>query len=214
MVEVRGLRMFSRNRSMVVGWKKKITASDGSTRDTFGSAVAISGNTIVVGAPKDDDNGVNSGSAYVFTRQADGRWTEEKLTASDGAQIDDFGASVAISGNTVVVGAWGDDDNGEQSGSAYIFTRQADGSWTEQKLMASDGSDDHRFGWDVAISGHVIVVGAYRHSPNPRGHRPGAAYIFTRQGDGRWTEDMITAFDGRPLEYFGMAVALSGTQLW
>ena len=91
--------------------------------------------------PLDDaDNGSDSGSAYVFMRTGT-TWTEQaKLTASDGAAVDEFGVSVAIAGDTIVVGAWQDDDNGANSGSAYVFTRTGT-TWTEQaKLTASDGA--------------------------------------------------------------------------
>ena len=92
-------------------------------------SVAIAGDTIVVGAYWDDDNGTNSGSAYVFTRTGT-TWTEQaKLTASDGAADDQFGISVAIAGDTIVVGAYWDDDNGSDSGSAYVFTRTGT-TWT------------------------------------------------------------------------------------
>ena len=105
-------------------------------------SVAIAGDTIVVGASDDDnDNGTNSGSAYVFTRTGT-TWTEQaKLTASDGAAVDYFGRSVAIAGDTIVVGAYlMMTDNGTSSGSAYVFTRTGT-TWTEQaKLTASDGA--------------------------------------------------------------------------
>ena len=108
----------------------KLTASDGAADDLFGESVAIAGDTIVVGAWLDDVNGItDSGSAYVFTRTGT-TWTEQaKLTASDGAANDQFGRSVAIAGDTIVVGALEDDDNGTDSGSAYVFTRTGT-TWT------------------------------------------------------------------------------------
>ena len=128
--------------------------------DNFGDSVAIAGDTIVVGAPGDDDNGSDSGSAYVFTRTGT-TWTEQaKLTASDGAADDYFGSSVAIAGDTIVVGASGDDDEWQCSGSAYVFTRTGT-TWTEQaKLTASDGAANDHFGGSVAIAGDTIVVGS------------------------------------------------------
>jgi len=128
--------------------EQKITASDGAAGDYFGSSVAVSGDTALVGAYYDDDNGDRSGSAYLYQRQADGCWIETaKLTASDGAQGDWFGYSVAISGDTALVGTWFDDDNGSASGSAYLYQRQADGSWSETaKLTASDGAEYDWFG--------------------------------------------------------------------
>jgi hypothetical protein len=99
----------------------KLTASDGAAEDHFGNSVAISGDTAVIGAVGDDDNGSFSGSAYVF-RYDGSDWVEEaKLTASDGAASDQSGGSVAVSDDAAVVGAPGDDDNGTDSGSAYVF---------------------------------------------------------------------------------------------
>ncbi|MCK9516986.1 MAG: FG-GAP repeat protein, partial [Ottowia sp.] len=119
----------------------KLVPSDGAADDWFGYSVAISadGYTAIVGAYKDDDLGTDSGSAYIFTRSGT-TWTQQtKLLASDGAAGDSFGFSVAISGdgNTAIVGAYGDDDKGSTSGSAYIFTRSGS-TWTQQaKLTAS-----------------------------------------------------------------------------
>ncbi|MDP7030411.1 MAG: FG-GAP repeat protein, partial [Phycisphaerales bacterium] len=120
----------------------KLTADDGDSDDRFGSSVAISGGVAVIGADGDDDNGSDSGSAYVFEQQVDGTWSHiAKLTADDGDSGDEFGISVAISGGVAVVGAWGDEDNGSWSGSAYIFEQQAGGTWLQiAKLTADDGA--------------------------------------------------------------------------
>ncbi len=122
----------------------KLLAGDGASEDAFGYSVGFEGDTAVMGAWGYDDNGSDSGSAYVFTRAA-GAWTEQqKLTPSDATAIDEFGESVAVDGDTVVVSAWLDDENGDNSGSIYVFTRSA-GVWTERlKLLASDGrAEDH-----------------------------------------------------------------------
>jgi hypothetical protein len=161
--------------------QQKLTASDGATDDSFGVSVAISGDTAIVGAPLDDTAaGSNAGSAYVFTRSG-GVWTEQqKLTASDGAANDSFGFAVAITGDTAIVGANADDTAaGANAGSAYVFTRSA-GVWTQQqKLIASDGAANDRFGWSVAISGGTIIAGAYFDS-TAAGSGAGSTYIFTR----------------------------------
>ncbi len=103
---------------------------------------------------------MNSGSAYVFTRSG-GVWSQQaKLTASDPAAFDEFGYSVAVSGDTAVIGAYGDDDGGSDSGSAYVFTRTG-GVWSQQaKLTASDAAASDWFGWSVAVSGDTAVIGA------------------------------------------------------
>ena len=99
----------------------KILASDGAVSDEFGQSVAISGDYAIVGALGDDDNGSGSGSAYVFRSTGTNTWDSgTKIVASDGAENDYFGYSVAISGDYAIVGAYLDDDNGSGSGSAYI----------------------------------------------------------------------------------------------
>ncbi|MBN1256230.1 MAG: cadherin domain-containing protein [Planctomycetes bacterium] len=186
----------------------KIVSSDGSVGDHFGNSVSISGDYAVVGAVYDDDNGETSGSAYIFKRDA-GNWTQEaKLTASDGAASDVFGGSVSISDDYAIVGANGDDDNGNNSGSAYIFKRDGT-SWTEQaKLTASDGVEYYCFGNSVSISGDYAVVGAYEDEEN--GNGSGAAYIFKRDGT-NWTEQTkLAASDAAEYDFFGLSVSISG----
>ena len=124
----------------------KLTASDAMAFDEFGFSVSISGETVVVGSRFDDAAGSVSGSAYIFTRGAGGWSQQAKLIPSDAVAGDFLGTSVAISGETVVVGSIGDDDAGSESGSAYIFTRSGS-SWSEQaKLTANDAAADDRFG--------------------------------------------------------------------
>jgi len=127
--------------------ESKLLASDGA----LGQSVGISGDAAVIGASGDDDNGEYSGSAYIF-RFNGSNWIEEaKLLASDGAAHDSFGISVGIWGDTAVIGAVGDDDNGNDSGSSYIF-RFNGSSWVQEaKLLASDGAEDDYFGWSVGI---------------------------------------------------------------
>ncbi|EJK62629.1 hypothetical protein THAOC_16750, partial [Thalassiosira oceanica] len=101
--------------------KPSFLAPDRDVLDYFGRSVAIYGDSIVVGAYRDGDNGYRSGSAHVFV-QGEEEWTHQaKLLAPDGAEDDEFGNSVAIYGNYVVVGAYRDDDNGNESGSAHVF---------------------------------------------------------------------------------------------
>ncbi|MEA1895337.1 MAG: FG-GAP repeat protein, partial [Euryarchaeota archaeon] len=109
----------------------KINASDGTAHDLFGDSVAISGDYVVVGAWFDDDAGNNSGSAYIFKRDGTAWAQEAKITANDGEARNLFGNSVAISGDYVVVGAWFDDDAGNNSGSAYIFKRDGT-AWAQE----------------------------------------------------------------------------------
>jgi len=135
----------------------------------------------MIGAHSDDDDGDDSGSAYVFTRSA-GVWTEQqKLTASDGATEEEFGYSVAVGGDSAVIGAWMDNDNGDESGSAYVFTR-SEGVWTEQqKLIASDAAAFDHFGEAVAVAGDTSVIGATRDDDN--GSASGSAYVFSLENN-------------------------------
>ncbi len=163
----------------------KLSASDAAARDRFGRSVAIAGDTVVVGTPRDDEAGRSSGAAYVFTRSGTTWAQEAKLTASDAAAKDRLGRRVAIAGDTVVVGAAGDDDAGSSSGAAYVFTRSST-TWTEAaKLTASDGAAGERSGRSVAIAGDTVVVGTPR--DDEAGSTSGAAYVFSppsEEGEG------------------------------
>jgi hypothetical protein len=190
--------------------QQKLTASDGELGDQFGVSVAISGETIVVGAPGDNGAGAsNQGSAYVFARTGATWAQQQKLTASDGAADDFFGVSVAISGETMVVGAFSDDVGANiRQGSAYVFLR-AGATWSEQqKLTASDGAASDAFGNSVAIDGETIVVGAQSDSVGTSSGQ-GSAYVFVRSG-AVWSEQQkLTASDGLSGDFFGQSVAIS-----
>ncbi len=157
----------------------KLLASDGQGEDFFGDFVSLSGDTALIGAAGDDDNGGWSGSAYVFTR-TDSTWTQQaKLLASDGYAWDYFGDSVSLSGDTALITAPQDDDNGDDSGSAYVFTRTGT-TWEEQqKLVASDGQEGDTFGWlSVSLDGDSAIIGSCRDDDN--GLDSGSAYVFTK----------------------------------
>jgi len=186
----------------------KIIASDGDTEDFFGYSVSIAGDYAIVGVYGDDDNGNNSGSAYIFYRNGT-NWTEQaKLTASDGTPDAKFGCSVSISGDYAIVGAWGDDDTGIDRGSAYVFYRSGN-NWIEQaKLTAPDGMDEDLFGYSVSISGDYVVIGS--HYDDDNGSESGSAYIFYRSG-ANWTEQTkLTASDGTAYDWFGYTVSING----
>ena len=162
-----------------------LTASDGEEGDRFGRSVAIDGDKIVVGAYSDD----GTGSAYFF-HTSDGwgdsnpAYTSKKLTATDAAEEDRFGYSVAVDGDTVVIGADGDDDNGgDHSGSAYVFYTTDGGVTFEEeiKITADDAAAGDEFGYSVAIDGGTIVIGARNARLNANTNDDqgeGAAYAF------------------------------------
>jgi hypothetical protein len=191
--------------------QQKLEASDAALFDGFGQSVAISGETVVVGAFADTGAaGVAQGSAYVFVRSG-GVWSQQqKLEASDAAEGDWFGFSVAISGETVVVGARLDDGAADiDQGSAYVFVRSG-GVWSQQqKLEASDAAEGDWFGFSVAISGETVVVGASLDS-GAAGVFQGSAYVFVRSG-GVWSQQQkLEASDAGTVDWFGNSVAISG----
>jgi hypothetical protein len=185
----------------------KLIASDGENSDEFGIAVSLDGNTAIIGAMYDNDNGVHSGSAYVFTRTGT-TWTQQqKLLPSDGVTDAQFGISVSLNGDTALIGANRDDENGNRSGSAYVFTRTGT-TWTQQaKLIASDGASEERFGIAVALEGDTALIGS---ETNDNGAVSGSVYVFTRTGT-TWTEQQkLLASDGAAIDWFGFSIALDG----
>jgi hypothetical protein len=208
-----------------------LTASNPDLFDHFGYSVAVSGNTVVVGAYGEDGagTGVNppanndaydAGAAYVFVRNGT-TWSQEAyLKASNTAANDAFGAGVAVSGDTIVVGAPGEDGNGlEESGAAYVFARTG-ATWNQQGyLKASNADDADWFGENVAISGSTIIVGTPYEDGGGIGVNPpsnenapyaGAAYVFVRNAS-TWSEEAyLKASDTSVYHFFGSSVAASG----
>ena len=182
----------------------KLLPADGATGDFFGESVSISGDYAVVGARNDDDNGINSGSAYVFKRIGTSWAQEAKLLPADGAERDNFGQSVSISGDYAVVGAFKDDDNGSSSGSAYVFKRIGTSWAQEAKLLPADGATGDFFGESVSISGDYAVVGAKGDDGT------GSAYVFKRTGTSWVQEAKLLPADGATGDFFGESVSISG----
>lgn len=184
----------------------KLLAADGAANDLFGFAVALDGDSAVVGAWLDDDAGTSSGSAYVFVRNG-GLWTQQaKLLPNDLADRDNFGEVVAISGDTIVCGARHDDDDGLSSGSAYAFVRSGN-NWSQQaKFVASDGAGFDTFGCSVAISGDTVLVGACLEDEG--GMNAGAAYVFQRSGTNWSQQAKLLAMDAAGGDLFGASVSL------
>ncbi|CAH0379937.1 unnamed protein product [Pelagomonas calceolata] len=188
----------------------KLTASDAAANDLFGSSVAIDGATIVIGA----SSAGTGGAVYVF-RTTDGGATYvevAKLTADDAAAIDQFGISVAIAGDTIVVGVDGDDDGGSASGSAYVFRTTDGATYVEvAKLTADDAASIDQFGGSVAIDGNTIVVGADQYYSSGSG----SAYVFLTTDDGTTYVEVakLTASDAASNDYFGRSVAIDGNTI-
>ena len=214
-----------------------LKASDTQANDLFGGSVALSGDTLAVGAQSEDSGGVNSGAVYVFTRSGT-TWTQQgpPLKASNAGSSDFFGSSVALSGDTLVVGAPFESSNakgvdGDQgnngatdSGAVYVFTRDAGGTWTQQAyLKASNTGRDDRFGVSVALSGDTLAVGANQEGSDATGvdgnqadnsaALSGAVYLFTRGGTTWRQSAYLKASNTNAQDQFGGSVALSGSTL-
>ena len=193
--------------------RQKITSVPRGVGAQFGSVVAMSGNTMVVGARHDSTTASQAGAAFVYVLSG-GSWTQQAvLLANDGAAADKFGQSVAISDNTIVVGAYNDDSPLSNSGSAYVFVRSGT-SWTfQQKLTASDAMADDQFGVAVAVAGPTVFVGA-NFSDQPSNSDAGAVYSYTQSGT-LWSQaQKLIAAGGVILgDRFGESLAVSGSKL-
>ena len=187
----------------------KLVAPDGAQQDRFGYAVDLSGDTVVVGALDDDDNGPGSGAAYVFTRLGTAWSFEQKLLALDGQASDHLGEAVAVDGDTVVVGAKGDDDSGTNAGSGYVFSRDGT-TWTQEaKLLAPDGAQDDEFGFAVGVSADRVVIGA--HLDDDSGADSGSVHVYRRAAGPVWGhETKLLASDGGAGDHFGSSLDLDG----
>ncbi len=203
-----------------------LKASNTETSDEFGRSVAVSGDTVVVGATNEG----GSGAAYVFMRNGS-TWSQQTyLKASNPGADDRFGFSVAVSGDTVVVGAWLEDssttgvnstpnDSATGSGAAYVFVRNGS-TWSEQAyLKASNTGANDRFGYSVAVSGDTVVVGAnfeassttgVNSTPNDSATASGAAYVYARSGSNWSQQAYLKASNAGAFDFFGWSVAVSG----
>lgn len=191
--------------------QQQVLALDGTSSDEFGSAVAVSGSVALVGAWRDSAAASLSGSAYVFRLAPAGWMQEQKLVPADAAAFDFFGWSVAIDGDTAVVGAISDQDAAPDGGSVYVF-RYNGATWQpEAELFASDANDGDHFGVSVALQGDTLLVGADLNDQN--GTWSGAAYVF-RKENGVWTErQKLEPSTPSSYEHFGASVDLDGDLL-
>ncbi|MDE0301480.1 MAG: hypothetical protein OXN17_22875 [Candidatus Poribacteria bacterium] len=193
-------------------WKQqaKLTADDAAAANNFGHAVSIDGNTAIVGSPKSDDAGKNSGAAYIFVRDG-ARWNQQaKLLPEDLVGSDAFGEDVFVYGGTVVVGAPQHSHSGLRfPGAAYVFEREVDNWVQKAKLTASDAAKSDRFGHSVAMSGNTIIVGAPLHDTNA-GKDAGVAYIFVPDGDTWKQQAMLMPAKAEASNQLGFGVATTG----
>jgi hypothetical protein len=193
----------------------KLTDSSGGTSDSFAFSVDISkdGDTVIAGAYAEDTTATNAGVAVIFTRSGTSWSQQARIQSSDIAAGDNFGYDVAIDsdGNTAVIGAYNDADNGTSAGTAFIFTRSGT-SWSQQaKLTASDGAAQDYFGEAVNISddGNTAIIGAKKAANG--GTQRGAAYIFIRSGTSWSQQAKLGASNAGDYDIFGLGVALDPT---
>ena len=189
------------------GWnqEQKLVPADGQLADFFGWSVAIEGHTAAIGSVGDEDAAPDGGSVYIYG--FDGTvWQEQvELFASDAAQGDHFGVSVALDGDTLLVGADLDNDHGTWSGSAYVL-RRIGGTWVEtQKLSPSTHQAYDHFGYSVALDGDLAVIGAYG-----RDSFAGAAHVFRWNGSSWIEEALLVGSQTAGGDFLGAAVAVSG----
>ncbi len=215
----------------VSGWANatqtaELISEKGEPGERFGEAVAVSGNTIVVGAPNHKVGANEVGAAYVFVKPASG-WAgspkqSAELSAEKGQVEESFGKSVAVSGNTVAVGGPDHKATNKQQGAAYVFVAGA-GGWEAKmnqtaELIASDGKEGDQLGESVAVSGDTVAAGAPHHEV--AGHKEqGAAYVFSEPSGGWGSKKAgevvnqaaeLTASNGAELDVLGASVAVSG----
>lgn len=192
-------------------WSMESTldAGPGSLGDLFGFAVGVSGDTAIVGSPKEDGAaGVDQGAAYVFQRTA-GIWTlHQRLEASDAMSLAEFGSAVSIHGDSLVVGAPKSYVGLSSRGAAYVFTRNGV-DWVEQQaIYATNGQGGDAFGSAVAIQGDAMLIGAPS-ADAPNALNTGATYVMDRLGPS-WVESAIlTAPNAQADDFFGTSVALA-----
>ncbi len=184
----------------------KIVASDGNFDDRFGKAVSLSDNWLAIGANRDDDNGSNSGSVYVYRYEETQILEEYKILAFDGDYNDYFGKSLAIDDDWLVVGALYDDVNGEKSGSVYVYYYNGIDWEFHSKLTPFDGAPYDRFGYAVDISQGNIVVGAVY--DDDIGEDAGSVYVYTYDFDSWILKAKLYSSNQNAGDFFGVSVSI------
>ena len=232
--------VFTRNKAGHWSQQAYLKPSNTQMGEQFGVSVALAGDTLAVGAPGEASNGdptnnnvPASGAVYVFTRTS-GVWNQQAyVKASNIGQNDNFGVSVALDGDTLAVGAWGEasangdpnNNNALGSGAVYVFTRASD-LWSQQAYVkASNIGQNDRFGWSVALAGDTLAVGAPLEDSNAKDINTdnqadnsatdsGAVYVFTRNMAREWHQQAyVKASNTGALANFGWSVALAGDTL-
>lgn len=192
-----------------------ITAHDEEAGDRFGFSVDLDGNTLVIGSRSDDDDGINSGSVYVYKRDSETSnfSFSQKLLASQGREKDQFGFAVALENNSLVVGIRQDDDKGKNSGSAEYFKRDGAGSdfAFQSRILPDTLEKGDQFGASIALSGNTLFIGARR--DNNAKVNAGSVYVFGLSGTDWLVTKQILPSKPEDNGYFGLSLAVNGSRL-
>ncbi len=190
---------------------QKLLAGDAEANDVFGYSVSVSGATAIVSAASEDEGDSNAGAVYIFEQDENGVWQQsQKLLADDAEAGDQFGVSVSVSGATAIVGAFRENEGGDNAGAAYVFEQDENGVWQQsQKLLADDAQAGDQFGVSVSVSGATAIVGA--NWEDEGGDNAGAAYVFEQDENGVWQQSQkLLADDAQASDRFGYSVSVSG----
>lgn len=190
--------------------QQRLAPFNPSNGDYFGASVSLAGETLAIGTSETIGFNANQGATYIFTRNGV-TWSQQaKLLASDGEASDSFGASVALSGESVLIGAPGDTVGlTSQQGSAYVFVRSGTTWSQQQKLSFTGAAANDGIGQRVALDGNTALIGAWRDDLGFNSDQ-GAAYVFTRTGATWNQQQKLTAANGAAGDNFGWGVALAG----
>ncbi|MFK8012115.1 MAG: Ig-like domain-containing protein [Marinicellaceae bacterium] len=198
--------------SKLTNWSQsaKLTVDDSTSNDKFGHSVSLFGSYALVGAYGNDDFGSDSGAVYAF-KFINSQWVNTgKLVPNDGQSGDRYGYSVSLYNNFALVGAYNNDDMGQNAGAAYVFYRTSSGNWYQAtKLYANDGAEFDNFGRSVSLDSTTAVIGA-EFADLPGKNSAGAAYVFDLNSITSWPQSSkLTADDSAAFFNFGSAVSIN-----
>lgn len=197
-------------------WQQQaqLAGGGGAVDDGFGFAVAMTEDWALIGAPDDGQNGTSAGAAYLYHRVGGAWLPHQKLVASNGLPFDQFGYSVGIDGDTLIIGSPKSDLPTNYSGAAYVFRRGVGDVWSEFTILNNTGLND-QFGFAVGMSGAYLAVGAF--GDDDAGVDAGAVYIYRDVGhvvlEQKLTGDDAVPADGGANDWFGSALAINDTDL-
>ena len=199
--------VFQRENGQMVQ-KQKIVAEDGTAGDQFGYSFALLGDTLIVGAPRNDEATLDAGAVYVFTFDGNNWVQQQKLLPPDPAKKLQFGEDVAISGDWFIVGTYPNIET-DTVGTAYLY-RHDGTSWVQQQKLMPIGLPLEEFGWPVAISGTTAAVGGTEHPPGGTYH--GFVYVYNFDGSS-WTQTQQLSPIDAPESFHTTAVAISNDMM-